>query len=158
MAQVLTGALAIIKKNGTVIGRMRNIRVNENTNLGEVRGIGTIFTIEAPALAHGGTWSCDFYEIDFTKTGIPGAIRRDVQTNEEFEDQLLGNEDGFQIDIFRRVKDAVDPNTGKIKLKAIPHACLKRCFLDSEGLDISEGAISGHSQSGKYLDPIIRPA
>ena len=154
---VLHGALAIVRKNGTPIGRMKNIRIQENTNLGDVRGIGTLLTIEAPALAHGGTWSCEFYETDFETSGIPGAIRRDVQTNAEFEDQLLVNEEGFQIDIFRRVSDAVDPNTGKKRLKAVPFAIVKRCFLDGDGFDITEAQISGRSQSGKYLDPIINP-
>jgi len=156
MGNILTGALAIVKRNGTVIGRMRNIRFTENTSLGEVRGIGTLLTIEAPALAHKGTWSCDFYEIDFGTSGIPQAIRRDVQTNNDFEDQLL-LADGFQIDIFKKVEDAVDTNTGLKKSKAIPYASLRRCFIDTDGADTTEGAISGHSQSGIYLDPILYP-
>jgi hypothetical protein len=154
---VITGALAIVRRNGTAIARIRNITATENTSLGEVRGLGTTITIEAPALTHGGTWSAEFYEEFFQTTGIPGIIRRDVQTNAEFEDQLLANEEGVQIDIFKKVEDFVDPDTGLKRLTAVPYAILKRCFIESDGFNIGENAVGSHSQSGRYLDPIKYP-
>lgn len=155
--KVMHGALAIIRKNGTAIGRMRNVRWNENLQRADVRGIGTILVAEAPVVAHAGTLTCDFYEVDFSKTGLPEAIRRDVQTNQEFEDNVLLNHDGIQIDIFKKVEDAVDPETGLKRAKAQPYAVIRRLLIESEGADISEGAISGHNQSFKYLDPVIYP-
>jgi len=156
--KVLHGALGIIRKNGTPIGKMRNLRWTENLRRGDVRGIGTILRQEAPTLEHGGTLSCDFYEVDYRKTGIPDAIRRDVQTNQEFEDNLLLNHDGVQVDIFKKVEDFVDPNTGLKKAKAQPYAVIKRLLIESEGADLTEGAISGHNQSFIFLDPIIYPS
>lgn len=157
MSKVMHGALAIIRKNGTAIGRMRNVRWTENTRRGDVRGIGRLTLIEAPALEHGGTLTCDFYEVDFRTTGIPDAVRRDVQTTQEFEDQLLLDHDGVQLDIFKKVKDVVDPDTGLIRSKVEPYAIIKRLLIESEGADITEGAISGHNQSFRYLDPIVYP-
>lgn len=154
---VLTGALALVRKNGTTIGHMRSVRVNENIGRGTVKGLGTIFTIEAPAVDHAGTISCEFYEVDFNTTGIPDAIKRDVQTNKEFEDQLLMNSEGVQIDIFKKIEDVVDPDTGLFKTKVKPHAIVRRCFIEVDGLDITEGAVSGHNQSFRFLDPILRP-
>lgn len=155
--RAMHGALAIIRKNGTAIGRMRNVRWTENLTRADVRGLGTILVQEAPVVSHAGTLSCDFYEVDFSKTGIPEAIRRDVQTNQEFEDNVLLNYDGIQLDIFKKVEDVVDPNTGLKKAKVVPHAIIRRLLIESEGADISEGAISGHNQSFKYLDPVIYP-
>jgi len=157
MEGVLTGALALIKVNGTVVGRMRNIRATENIQRGTVKGIGTILTIEAPPVDWAGSITCDFYEIDFHNTGIDKAILRKVQTNQEFEDNLVLNSEGVQIDVFKRIQDVIDPNTGKRRATLKPHAIIKRCFIESEGFDITEGAISGHNQAFKYLDPIIRP-
>lgn len=159
MAQgkVLTGAIAVIKKNGTVIGRMRNIRWTENTRTSPVQGIGTVLTQELPVVQHGGTGSCDFYEIDFASTGLPGGIRRDMQNNQEFEDNLLFREP-LQIDIFKKEKDVVDVNTGKIRTKLNPYAILRDLFIESDGADITEGAVSGHNQGFVFLSPTIFPS
>jgi|JI9StandDraft_2_1071091.scaffolds.fasta_scaffold53478_2 hypothetical protein len=154
--KVLHGALAIIRRNGTAIGKMKNVRWTETLRDQEVRGLGTIFTLESPVVSHGGTLTCDFYEVDFAKTGVPGAIRRDVQTNQEFEDQILLR-DGLQLDIFKKVEDLVDPNTGLKTAKAIPYAVIRELYLNSEGADISEGAISGHNQSFRFNAPVIFP-
>src|SRR5690349_7402422 len=151
------GALAIIRRNGQAIGRMRNIRWTEDLRDQEVRGLGTIFVQEAPVVAHGGTWSCDFYEVDFKSTGIPGLVRRDVQTKQEFEDNVLLR-DGLQLDIFKKEEDAINPNTGLKTAKATPYAIITNLLLNSEGADITEGAISGHNQSGRFLDPVIYPS
>jgi len=154
--KVLTGALAIIRKNGTAIGKMRNIRWTENVQRGEVRGIGTTLTSEVPPLAWSGSGSCEFYEVDFTTTGI-GGIKRNVKTNQEFDDQLMLEGDGLQLDIFKKETDIIDPDTGLVIPKATPYAVLGQMFIESEGGDVTEGAISGHNQSFRYLFPIKRP-
>ncbi len=153
---VLTGALAIVRKNGTAVARLRNISFTENTALGSVKGLGTLYELEAPALGHIGSWSAEFYETEFATSGIPEAIRRDVQTKKQFEDQLLFS-DGFQIDIFKNVEDAVDPNTGLKRSTAVPYAILKKCFIESDGSNIPEGTVASRSQSGRYLEPVIYP-
>ncbi len=156
--KVMHGALGVVRKNGTAVGKMRNIRWTENVSRGDVRGIGTLLTSEAPAMAWGGSVSCDFYEIDFTTTGVPQSIRRDVQTNQEFEDQLLLDYDGVTLDIFKKVEDIIDETTGLKKPKAIPYATLTKMLIESDGADLTEGAISGHNQSFRYLGPVLRPA
>jgi len=153
---VFHGAIAIIRKDGSPIGKMRNIRWTENIGRADVRGLGTILTSEVPAVSWGGTGSCDFYEVDFTTTGVPGVIRRDVQTNQQFEDQLVLDTTGVTIDIFKKVEDLLDPNTGLKTAKAIPYATLTQVFLESDGADVTEGALAGHNQSFRYLGPVLR--
>lgn len=153
--KVFTGALAIIRRNGTPIGRMRNISWTEDIQRGDVRGIGTTLTSEAPALAWSGRGSCSFYEVDFTTTGL-GGIKRAVRTNQEFDDNLMLEGDGLQLDIFKKETDLIDAN-GLTIPKATPYAVLGQMFIESEGGDITEGAISGHNQSFRYLFPIKKP-
>ena len=154
MERVLTGALALIMKDGSVIGRMKNIRWSETFQDQEVRGLGTIYVQEAPITGHAGTWSCDFYEIDFKLTGIPGAIRRDVADKNAFEDNLLLR-DPFSISIFKKIEDALDVSTGLKTSTPRVYATINGLFINSDGADITEGSISGHQQSGRFLEPVI---
>lgn len=156
--QVMTGALGLIKRNGTVIGKMRNIRWSEPTRRQDVQGIGSLLIQETPAVQHTGTLTCDAYAIDFSKSVIPGAIRRDVQTTAEFEDNVVLDNEGVQIDVFKKVADVKDPDTGKIRSKLQPFAVFRRVFIEVDGSEITEGAISGHNQSFRYLDPVIYPS
>lgn len=152
--RVMTGALALIQKNGVTIGRMKNIRWSETFQDQEVKGLGTIYVQEAPITGHAGTWSCEFYEIDFKLTGIPGAIRRDVANKNAFEDNLLLR-DPFSINIFKKIEDAIDTNTGLKTATPRIYATINGLFINSDGADITEGSISGHSQSGRFLEPVI---
>lgn len=163
MSTVLTGAIALVKVNGKAVGKMRGIRANENIRRQPVRGIGTIMPSEQAVTEWEGTLSCDFMEVKFQDTGLPNAIRRDIPVarsqvllgNESFEDQLILDVDGVQVDIFKKVTDLIDPTTGLIRPKLEPYAIIKRVLIESDSFDISDGAISGHSQSFKYLDPVI---
>lgn len=158
---VLTGAIALIKVDGQVIGKMRGIRCNETVRRLPVRGIGTILPSEQAPTEWDGSLSCDFMEVEFKTTGITNAIRRIfpniasqvLNGGTSFEDQLLLDSDGVQVDIFKKVADVIAAD-GTIKPKLKPYAIVRRCLIESDSFDISEGAIVGHSQTFKYLDPI----
>lgn len=154
--KVFTGVLAVIRRNGTQIGRMKNIRWTEDIGRGEVQGIGTALVSETPALKWGGRGQCSFYSVDFTTDGLPG-IKRAVKTNQEFDDNLMLEGDGLQIDIFKKKADFIDPDTGLVIPKAEPYAVLGQVFLEGESGDITEGAISGKDQNFRYLFPIKQP-
>lgn len=164
MAQptVLTGAIALIKVDGQVIGKMKSVRCQENMRRVPVRGIGTILPSEQAVTEWEGTLSCEFMSVDFRNDGIKNAIRRifpniasQILTgNASFEDQLVLDTEGVQIDIFKKITDIIDPATGTIKPKLRPYAIVRKCLIESDSFDISEGAIAGHSQSFKYLQPL----
>lgn len=167
---VMTGALAIIKNNGVAIGLMRSVRVNESTRRVPVRGLGSILPREAPVTEWSGTVSCSFWEISYEKSGVPGAIRRDVGLGNaasqissginttNFEDQLVLDSEGIQLDLYKKVEDVVDANTGLIIPDVVPYAIIGRCLIESDNITIDEGNISGRDQSFVYLDPVIRNA
>lgn len=159
--KVLTGAIALIKVGNQVIGKMKSIRCQESFRRTPVRGIGTILPSEQAVTEWDGTLSCEFMEVDFSKSGITDAIRRvfpniasQILTGgSSFEDQLVLDSEGVQVDIFKKVSDVVDPS-GRIKPKLQPYATVYNCLIESDSFDISEGAIAGHSQSFKYLTPL----
>lgn len=165
--KTLTGALAIIKIDGQAIGKMRDIRSNENFRRVEVpKGLGSIFDDEMALVKWAGSLSCSFFEINYRKSGIKGALRRVFGSNvyskiasgnnqENFEDQHVLDELGVDIEIYKKATDLIDPTTKLIKPKAVPYATITRLFIESDNVNISEGNVSGRDQSFRYLDPII---
>lgn len=159
--KVFTGAIALIKCEGEVIGLMRNVTATENIRRVPVRGIGTIMASEQAVTEWEGTLTCEFMEVRFDKTGIKNAIRRAfpsigsqvLNDGTSFEDQLILDTDGVQLDIFKKVSDVIDAQ-GVIKPKLQPYASVKNCLIESDSFNISEAAIAGHNQSFKYLTPI----
>lgn len=168
--QTLTGAIAIIKVNGQPVGLMRSVRVNENMRRVPVRGLGSIVTKEAPVVEWSGSVTCSFFEISYEKSGIKDAVRRDVgagnalsqiatgSNTSNFEDQLVLNMDGVQLDIYKKITDTVDPGTGLIIPGIKPYATIGHCLLESDNVSIDDGNVSGRDQTFMYLDPIVRNA
>ena len=160
----MTGAVALIKVNGQVVGKMRNVRGQENTRRLPVRGLGTILPSEQEVVEWEGTLSCDFIEISFKTSGIPGGISRVFQNaasqvlngGSSFEDQLVLDGNGVQVCVFKKVTDVIDA-AGSIKPKLEPYAIVNNCLIESDSFEVSEGSLAGHSQSFKYLTPIIYP-
>ncbi len=165
---VLSGAIAIIKVNGQAVGLMRNVRISESTRRVVIRGLGSIIPKEAPVVEWSGNVSCSFYEINYELSGIKDAIRRDVgignstsliatgnnQTN--FEDNLVLDQFGVQLDVYKKLKDVIDPNSNLIVPRVTPYAVIGRCMIESDNVTIDEGNVSGRDQSFIYLDPVIR--
>lgn len=157
----VTGAIALIRVGGVTIGLMKNVRASESIRRQPVRGLGTILPSAQEVVEWDGTLTCDSMLVDFKNGGITNAIRRIfpniasqvLSGNSSFEDQLVLDGDGVQVDIYKKVKDVVDSN-GIITPKIDPIAIVRNCLIESDSLDISEGSISGHSQSFKYLTPI----
>ena len=152
--RVMTGPLALIKVNGIVVGKMRNIRVTETIRRGRVSGLGELTPQELAALEWNGTLTCQFYSIFFEKTGLPGALRRDTGTLQAWIDNTLLQENGVDLVVYKKEKDIITP-TGLIQAKLTPFATISGCFADREGFDIQESNISGKDQDFTYMTPIL---
>ena len=153
--KVLTAPLALIKVNGVVVGKMRGLRITETYRRGRVSGLGELTPQELPALEWNGTLTCQFYEVTFKETGIPDGIKRVADSLTAFVDNVLLQENGVDVVIYKKIADGVDPATGLIKSQYQTHATISGCFIDREGMDINEGQISGHDQDFTYLTPIL---
>lgn len=155
--RVLHGAVAIIKVNGIAIGYMRSVTIQENITRNNVYQLGSILPVEMPASQWAGTVSCGFYEINWNRSGIKGAMKRDVQNNTEYENNVVLDYDGVQLDVYKRERDVIDPETKKITAKESPYCVIRRCLINSDSINIQEGQVSGRDQSFGYLDPVITP-
>jgi len=151
--KVLTAPLAIIKVGGIPVGKMKSIRVTESIRRGRVGGIGTLTPDELPALEWSGTLNCSFYNIDFIKSSIPNAIVRTTAKLITWVDSVILQDNGVQIDIYRKVKDS--ESNGIIESRLEVYATIKDVFLDREAFDLSEGQISGRDQDFTYKTPIL---
>ena len=155
----LTAPLAIIEIGGVAVGKIKSLRVTEDIQRGDVKGIGTLISLEKPALAISCSFTASSYFIDLTKLGtVPNTfINRDVDNNiTTFVNTLLLQESGVNIHLYRKIATTVDSKsklvtgTGKELIGVIYNA-----FMNSQSFDITEGAISGSDLTGTYLNPIL---
>jgi len=153
--QVLTGALALIKSNGIVIGRTKSIQFSEEITRGQVVGLGELLRQEVPALGHRGTGSISSYAIDYETDGLPENFARKVESVQEFVDSLILNEEGVQLVIFKKVADFIDPTTKIVRSTPKVYATINKVFLNRKGMNINESQIAGVDQSFDFLEPII---
>lgn len=153
--KVLTAPLAVVKVGGVTVGKMRNVTCNETFRRGRVSGLGELTAQEVPAVEWNGNLTAEFYEVDFSKTGIPDAIKRRAGSMQEFVDNILLQEGGVDVVIYKKVKDYLDEKDGLVKAKLRKHATIQGCFIDREGMNISEGQIASHNQDFTYITPIL---
>lgn len=158
--KVMTAPLAVIKVNGQPVGKMKNIRVTEQIRRGRVSGLGVLNPSELPALEWSGSLSCSSYSMNFNKllnTSAIGTFRNaGAESVNAWALALLLQEDGLQIDVFRKVKDGeIDPNTGLVKSKLEKFATVTGAFASRESFDIQEGQISGRDTEFEYTTPIL---
>lgn len=162
-ARVIHGAIALIKSGGLVLGYMRSIQAQESFQRLDVQGLGTILLAEAPVTKFIGSLTCEFMSIKFTSEGVRGAIRRDLpniasrvfEGEVSLEDQLvLDSSEGVVLEVYKKVTDIFNADK-TIKPKAIPYAIIRRCLIESDTFQIAENQIGGHSQTFKYLEPIV---
>jgi len=158
---VLTAPLATIKVNNVIIGKMKNVRVNESYQRGRVVGLGSLQASELPATGFTGTLNASFYVIDFDKHPfMDTALLRKTGITSGFVNTILLDEEGFDIDLIKKVPDLVNfPNGGRdangiIQTKDEAFATVRKVFITSDSFDISEGQIAGRDGAFEYLDPV----
>lgn len=154
--QVFTGAMAIVTvgTDNTPIGKMKDISGSESLQRGRVGGLGTILPLEVPVLEWSGSFSCSYYLIDWDAAKITGSIKRDVLSNDNFENYLVLQEQGITVNIFKKFTDGLNTD-GTPKAKGKVFATIVGAFTNSEGFSLSEGQIGGHNQDFQYINPII---
>jgi len=152
----VTGPIALIKVNGLTIGKIRDIRATETYARGEIRVLGELEAQEVPVLSHAGTFSVDSFLVDLNSSGIRKLLNREVVSPEQFKNTILLNESGVDIYIYKKTPTTIDDTSGLVtETGEAPIAVLRKCFLDSVSFNISEGQVSTHSQTGRFLEPII---
>lgn len=154
--QVLTAPLAIIKIKGTVVGKIKNLRIQEQYQRGNVMGIGALISSEKPILGIQCSFSASFYVVSVKKLGTidnPFVIRG-ASTTEQFVNTVLMQDNGVDIYIMKKGAKVI---TNGIVTEATEENLfvIKNAFLTSNSFDLNEGQISGSDLSGEYLEPIL---
>jgi hypothetical protein len=151
----MTAPLAIIKIDGLAIGKMKDIRISESIRRAEVTGLGTLTPSELAALGWSGSLTCDAYLADFRKSLLPGALNRSANTVNEWATNVLLQEDGITLDIYREVATGTKTATGLLQGRLQLFVSVPGMFLNADSMNISEGQIGGRNQSFQYLYPIL---
>ena len=159
---VLTAPLAIVKVKGVVVGKMRNIRVNESFQRGRVVGLGAINASEVPVTGFTGTVNASYYVFDFQNHPMfDSALLRKTNNALNFINTILLDEEGFDIDLIKKEADTVNfPPNGKdangiAQTTEVVFASIRKVFITGDNFDISEGQIAGRDGTFEYLDPIV---
>lgn len=154
--KVLTAPLALIKIGTTTVGKIRNIRLQEQFQRGDVRGIGVLISSEKPILAINCIFTCSSYVISISKLGTidnPFVVRN-APTRDTFVNTVLLQDNGVDIYVFK--KGAKQIENGIVKeIEEQDFLVIKNAFLDSQSFNIDEGQIAGSDLSGSYLDPAM---
>lgn len=153
--RVMSAPMAILKSNGLAIGKAKSIRCTETIRRQPVQPIGKIVPDELVPTGWSGTMSVGFFMVDMSVQPIPGMLLRNVQTVQQFEDTLILQTEGIQVDIMRKVIGTT--NNGLITPALEVFASVKGGFIDRESFDINEGQISGRDTEFQYINPILFP-
>lgn len=157
---VFTAPLAIMKIGTQVVGKMKNLRVNENFQRGRVIGVGNVRASEVPLTGFTGTVNSSFYVVDlrvhpFTEVGGGNAINRNTGDAQTMINTMVLNEVGFSLDIYQ--KEALTVNgdgvvTGVNETKIF--ASINQMFITSDSFDITEGQLAGRDGTFEFLEPV----
>lgn len=155
--RVYTAPLAIIQVNGVTVGKMRNVRIQEQIRRGRVTGLGVLNPSELPALEWSGTMTCSSYTINFNRlmNKMKVGTFRGAATVDEWGAAILLQEKGLEIAVMRKVKDGEIDENGIVKTKYETFAKVNAAFANRESFDLQEGQISGRDTEFEYLEPIL---
>jgi len=154
--KVLTAPLALIKIGGVTVGKIKNIRVQEQYQRGNVMGIGALISQEKPILGIQCSFTCSSYVVSVKKLGTIDNpfVLRGATTTDQFVNTVLTQDNG--VDIYIMKKGAKTLTNGIVTEASEENLfVIKNAFLTSQSFDIQEGQISGSDMSGEYLEPIL---
>lgn len=156
MDKVLTAPLALIKIKGVTVGKIKNLRVQEQYQRGNVMGIGSLISQEKPILGIQCSFTCSSYVVSVKKLGTIDNpfVLRGATTTDQFVNTVLTQDNG--VDIYVMKKGAKTLVNGIVTEASEENLfVIKNAFLTSQNFDIQEGQISGSDMSGEYLEPIL---
>lgn len=159
MAQpkTLTAPLAIIEINKQAVGKIRNLRIQEQVQRGSVRGLGELLDVEKPIVGMQCTFNCSYALVDLKKMGNvdhPFLIRG-VASAQQFVDTLLLQDSGVNIHVYRKIPKTVNDNNVVTETDRDKVGIIYNAYMNSNSIDISDGQIAMSDLSGEYLTPIL---
>ena len=139
MDKVLTAPLALIKIGGVTVGKIKNLRVQEQYQRGNVMGIGALISQEKPILGIQCSFTCSSYVISVKKLGSIDNpfVLRGASTTDQFVNTVLTQDNG--VDIYIMKKGAKTIVNGIVTEASEENLfVIKNAFLTSQSFDIQE--------------------
>lgn len=154
--QTFTAPKAYITIEGQVAGFVRNISFTENIQRQDIRGLGNLYSQEAPAVSANNTFSLDMFFLDFEKPVMKKLLNRYGGVS-GLKDTLSLGDLPISINVYSKQIKTQDPNTKLVTAvdaagKEI--AILRDCYVDSQSWTLAEGGIASTTAGGRYLSPV----
>lgn len=158
--KTFSAPMAVIRFNSKEpTGYLSNLSFTETYSRVDVKGIGVLFVQEVPAVGTSCNFTCASAVIDISRLGtssnqfIPA---RNAQTKDQYERTfVLQDQQGVQIDIFRKIPTTVDQNGVVQGSDDKRFVTINDAFIESQSWNISESNIVTTNLSGRYLIPIF---
>ena len=154
--KTLTAPIVLIKIDGHVVGKMRTLRIQEQYNRTDVRGIGELLVQEKPIIGVNCTFNCNFAVVSIDRLGtIPNPFTiKGAQTPKQFADTVLLKDTGVNLHLYKKAPK-VEENGIVVEVQEDLIGVIYNAFMDSQSIDFSEGNIILSDISGAYLTPVL---
>jgi hypothetical protein len=153
--KTLTAPKAVIKINGIASGFMRNVRVTENFQRGEVKGISNLTLQEVPVTGITCQLTADFFFISLKRPEVQAMVNR-AGSLQNFVNTMILGEQPAQIHMYKKTKLSVTNGlVTAVDNEGETIGVVQDFFPDTQSFDITEGQISGTNIGGRYLTPIL---
>lgn len=157
MGQVFSAPKAFIEIDGIPAGFIQNLTWSENVGRSPVRGLGSLYKKEFPAVSADCSWSAGIFFISLNETVIKKIMNREA-TVEEFKNTLSLTEQPFSIVVYKKTITSPDSSvklvTG-IDNRGETIVNLKDCLVNRQNWTLSEGGLAMINIDGEYLTPTV---
>ena len=152
MDPVTTGAIALIRINGKIIGHAKDISVDQNVTRGRVKGIGRVTPRELPGLEWAGSATVGYYLIDYRS---PAAMESTDGSVENYVNRLLLDTTGFTFDLFKKEGDLPSDLADPVEAAYEPFCSVHGVHIKGSRFQIQENAIGSENKTFDFLHPVV---
>lgn len=146
MAKTLTFPTAVIEINGKPVGVVNNLNYTENHQVQDVRELGTYEAVELAHVNYAATVTIDQSAIKYSS--IPEAIRRNVNSTEEFVNTFLLRNNRIDFVVYKREEETFDPQTQTVtSAKLVEFVRIRDAKLTTDSFGVSQGAVATKSMT-----------
>ena len=154
--QVFSAPKAYITIEGQPAGYIRNISFTENIQRQDIRGLGSLYAQETPAVSASNSFSVDQFFLDFERPVMKKLLNRYGGATALVNTLSLGDLP-VSINIYSKQVKSMDNSTKlvtEIDKAGKEIAVLRDCYVDSQNWSLVEGGIASSTVTGRYLTPI----
>ena len=151
-----TAPKAYITIENQPAGYIRTINFTENIQRVPVRGLGSLYAQEVPAVSGECTFNVEQFFIDFRLPVVKKLLDR-TGGAEALKNTLIIGEIPMSINIYKKEIQTQDANTKlitEIDKTGTEIAVLRNCFINSQNWSLTEGGIASLGTTGQYLTPV----